>query len=239
MRLTGASTAAAAVTVGASACSPAQLPAAPQTAAAPTAPAELPDAETAWRQLMEGNARFVEGRATHPHQAAEWRQSLVDQQHPFACIVACADSRVGPEVVFDGGLGDLFVIRSAGEVLDDAVVGSVEYAVEHLNVPLVAVVGHAGCGAVKAAVEVVAGKSQVSDSISYLVRGVEAAVRAVPPQSDPQQFLDACVREQAKRSAAQLLERSAILREAAEQKRLAVRAAEYELVTGRVREVSL
>jgi carbonic anhydrase len=238
LRLTGASTAAA---VGVSACSTAQLPATPPIAATPiaAAPGELPDAETAWRQLMDGNARFVEGRATHPHQTAEWRQSLVDQQHPIACVIACADSRVSPEVVFDEGLGDMFVVRSAGEVLDDAVVGSVEYAVEHLHVPLVAVVGHAGCGAVKAAVEVVGGKGQVSDSISYLVRGIEAAVRAVPPQSDPQRFLDACVSEQAKRSAAQLLERSAILREAAEQRRLGVRAAEYELVTGRVREIPL
>ncbi|MEV0705295.1 carbonic anhydrase [Saccharopolyspora sp. NPDC050389] len=130
LRLSGASTVAA---VGMSACAPRQVP------VTSTAPVELAGAETAWRQLLDGNARFVEGRATYPHQTADGRQSLVAERHPFACVIACADSRVGPEAVSGGALGDLFVIRSAGEVLDDAVVGSVEYGVEHLRVPLVAV----------------------------------------------------------------------------------------------------
>ncbi|MEV0056579.1 carbonic anhydrase [Saccharopolyspora shandongensis] len=230
LRLSGASTVAA---VGMSACAPRQVP------VTSTAPVELAGAETAWRQLLDGNARFVEGRATYPHQTADGRQSLVAKRHPFACVIACADSRVGPEAVSGGALGDLFVIRSAGEVLDDAVVGSVEYAVEHLRVLLVVVVGHAGCGEVKAVIDVVAGRGQVADGVSYPMRGIETAVRAVPQKTDPQQFFNARVSEQARRSAAQLIERSTILREATEQRRLAVRVAEYELSTGRLREISL
>ncbi|TDD34455.1 carbonic anhydrase [Saccharopolyspora elongata] len=156
--MSGASTVAG---VGMSACAPRQVP------VTSTAPVELPGAETAWRQLLDGNARFDEGRATHPHQTAEGRQSLVAEQHPFACVIACADSCVGPEVVSDERLGDLFVIRSAGAVLDGDVVGSGEYAVEQLRVPLIVVVRHAGCGAVEAAIDVVAGRDQVTDGVSY------------------------------------------------------------------------
>ena len=102
--------------------------------------------------LLEGNRRFADGKPRHPHEAADWRAHLREGQHPFAVIVGCSDSRVSPELLFDEGLGDLFVIRQAGHVGDEDTVASVEYAVGHLHVPLVVVLGHESCGAVEAAV---------------------------------------------------------------------------------------
>ena len=110
--------------------------------------------DEALKQLVEGNARFVSGHLTHagPEQIAEARSAGTKGQSPFAVIVGCSDSRVGPEIVFDQGLGDLFVVRTAGEVVDAMALGSIEYAVEHLGSALILVLGHEHCGAVAAAV---------------------------------------------------------------------------------------
>ncbi|MGW4110407.1 carbonic anhydrase [Actinosynnema sp. NPDC004786] len=192
------------------------------------------DAEGAWRKLAEGNRRFVTGRQVHPHESLRWRESLVQGQHPFAVVLGCADSRVPPELVFDHGLGDLFTIRSAGEVLDTSVLGSVEYAVEHLAVPLVVVLGHAKCGAVSAAVDVVRGRTQVYGDVSALVRSIEPAVLATPPDADDARFLAAAVNNQAKRVAALAVERSVTLRTAVQHHGVKVIAASYQLDTGEV-----
>jgi carbonic anhydrase len=109
------------------------------------------EAESALSRLMEGNRRFAQSMARHPDQNAGLRMTLSSGQHPFAAVLTCSDSRVAPELVFDQGLGDLFVIRVAGNILDDAVVGSIEYAAVHMRVPLVFVLGHQNCGAVQAA----------------------------------------------------------------------------------------
>ncbi|MFS8102741.1 carbonic anhydrase [Lentzea alba] len=191
-------------------------------------------ADDAWNRLLEGNSRFVEGRQIHPHATGHWREQLVDGQHPFACVLGCADSRVPPEIVFDDGLGDIFTIRAAGEVLDSSVIGSIEYAVEHLHVPLVVVLGHAGCGAVSATIDVVRGKGHVTGDISTLVRTIEPAVRATPPRADERQFLAACVAEQARRTAEILQERSVIIRDAVARNALGLVAASYDLSSGRV-----
>lgn len=105
---------------------------------------------TAWKALKEGNERFVAGRPEHPSQSIEHRASLAAEQRPTAVVFGCADSRVAAEIIFDQGLGDMFVVRTAGHVIDSAVLGSIEYAVSVLNVPLIAVLGHDSCGAVKA-----------------------------------------------------------------------------------------
>lgn len=110
-----------------------------------------PTANATWSRMLAGNRRFAEGKPEHPWQDVETRESLVDEQHPDAAVLACADSRVPPEIVFDQGLGDLFDVRSAGQMLDDAVLASLEYAVEDLHVSLLVVLGHEGCGAVAAA----------------------------------------------------------------------------------------
>jgi carbonic anhydrase len=105
----------------------------------------------AWKALKEGNDRFVAGEPQHPSQSVEHRASLAAAQQPTAVVFGCADSRVAAEIIFDQGLGDMFVVRTAGHVMDSAVLGSVEYAVTVLDVPLIVVLGHDSCGAVKAA----------------------------------------------------------------------------------------
>jgi carbonic anhydrase len=113
------------------------------------------DARTALAKLRAGNRRFAEGKTVHAHQSNEWRRHLVGNQQPIATLLGCSDSRVPPELVFDQGLGDLFVIRVAGNVVAPDVVGSLAYALEHLKTPLVVVLGHQNCGAVTAAVEAI------------------------------------------------------------------------------------
>ena len=104
----------------------------------------------AWKALKEGNERFVAGKPAHPSQSIEFRARLVKGQKPTAVLFGCADSRVAAEIIFDQGLGDMFVVRTAGHVIDGAVLGSIEYAVTVLKVPLIAVLGHDSCGAVQA-----------------------------------------------------------------------------------------
>ncbi|MGA5462977.1 carbonic anhydrase [Mycobacterium sp. NPDC050041] len=106
--------------------------------------------KSAWKALTEGNERFVAGRPQHPSQSIEHRAGLAAGQKPTAVVFGCADSRVAAEIIFDQGLGDMFVVRTAGHVADSAVLGSIEYAVTVLDVPLVVVLGHDSCGAVKA-----------------------------------------------------------------------------------------
>lgn len=105
----------------------------------------------AWQELLEGNQRFVSGAPQHPGQDAARRHEISTNQHPFAVIFGCSDSRVAAEIIFDRGLGDAFVVRTAGHVLDTTVIGSIEYGVDILGASLIVVLGHDYCGAVAAA----------------------------------------------------------------------------------------
>jgi carbonic anhydrase len=183
--------------------------------------------EEALRELAAGNQRWRTYRERHPDESPAVRQSLTSGQHPFAVVLGCIDSRVPPELVFDQGLGDLFTVRAVGEVLDDAVVGSIEYAVEHLHVPLVVILGHSGCGAVKAAIALARGHSEVTGAVDTVARAIEATVRATPPDHDEARFLAACVRNQTTRVAEELTARS----QAAP---TTIVTAVYDLATGRV-----
>ena len=108
---------------------------------------------SAWKALTEGNHRFVSGTPLHPSQGIDRRAELVNGQHPTAVLFGCGDSRVAAEIIFDQGLGDMFVVRTAGHVIDSSVLGSIEYAVEILNVPLIVILGHDSCGAVAATID--------------------------------------------------------------------------------------
>ena len=130
------------------------------------------------KELVQGNARFASGHALHARQDPGRRTELATSQHPFAVILACADSRVGPDLLFDQGLGDLFVVREAGNVVDDHTLGSIEYAVEHLHSPLIVVLGHERCGAVAAARDTVAAKGLAEGHIESLVDAIRPAVEA-------------------------------------------------------------
>jgi carbonic anhydrase len=113
----------------------------------------IPEKETPIEQLISGNQRFIEEKSIHPHQDKKTVLKNQNEQHPFAVVLSCSDSRVSPEVLFDQGLGDLFVIRNAGNLISDIDMGSIEYAVEHLDVKLIVVLGHTECGAIKAYIE--------------------------------------------------------------------------------------
>lgn len=134
-------------------------------------------ATEALQRLREGNHRFVENRATHPRGDGARRDELVSGQKPYCIVLGCADSRVAPELVFDEGLGDLFVVRVAGNFADDAVLGSIEYAVAHLGVNLVVVLGHQSCGAVNAALANVDAEGPVThDHIDALINAIRPSV---------------------------------------------------------------
>ncbi|MFH1610202.1 MAG: carbonic anhydrase, partial [Candidatus Bipolaricaulota bacterium] len=136
------------------------------------------DSGRAIELLKDGNRRHTAGEPLHPRQNPSRRTELVPGQKPWAAVVGCADSRVPPEIVFDQGLGDLFVIRTAGHVVDAAVLASIEYAVEHLNVPLVVVLGHRGCGAVAAALQ--RRPDEAEDCLCAAIRPAIARARLCP-----------------------------------------------------------
>ncbi len=107
----------------------------------------------AWANLRDGNERFVSGVSVHPSQGIADRERLADGQNPMVVLFGCADSRVAAEIIFDQGLGDMFVVRTAGHILDGSVIGSIEYATEVLDVPLIVILGHDSCGAVAATLD--------------------------------------------------------------------------------------
>ncbi|NUP27877.1 MAG: carbonic anhydrase [Nocardia sp.] len=127
---------------------------------------------SAWKSLREGNERFVNGTLLHPSQGAADRAKLVGGQSPSAVLFGCGDSRVAAELIFDQGLGDMFVVRTAGHVIDAAVLGSIEYGVGVLNVPLIVVLGHDSCGAVKATLDALDGGEVPGGFIRSIVEKV-------------------------------------------------------------------
>src|SRR5262249_18415277 len=135
-------------------------------------------AEEPLARLVAGNKRFVAAKLTHPNQGGSRRTALAKGQQPFASIMGCADSRVPPEVVFDQGLRDLFVVRVAGNVADDTAIGSLEYAATVLAVPLILVLGHSHCGAVAAALKAAPG-ADLSPGIKSLVDAIQPAIQPV------------------------------------------------------------
>ena len=201
-------------------------PALAATAGEPT-PAVVPP-DQALQRLLEGNQRYVAGKPTHPDQTTERRLELAKGQAPFAIVLTCSDSRVAPELFFDQGLGDLFVIRNAGNILDDHVIGSMEYAVEHLHASLIVVVGHGKCGAVSAAV---AG-GEIPGHIRSLVEAITPAVEEV--KNLPGDKVDNTVRANAQRMANILTHVEPILKTSAIEGHLKIVAARYDLSTGQV-----
>ena len=131
----------------------------------------------AWAAMLEGNGRFVAGQPNHPNQDVARRTELVSAQSPSAALFGCSDSRLAAEIIFDQGIGDLFVVRNAGQIISDSVIGSLEYAVGVLEVPLIVVLGHDACGAVRAAID-----SQGPDAAllpPHIARMIEKIVPAV------------------------------------------------------------
>ena len=191
-------------------------------------PAAGPAADQALARLMAGNQRYVRHKEQHPHQSLARRKELEAGQHPFAVILGCADSRVSPELLFDQGLGDLFVIRVAGNIVDDAILGSIEYAVEHLGTKLVMVLGHEKCGAVSAAVE----GGIAAGHIKAVVAAIQPSVEACGKESGDR--IQNCVIANAQRAARQVRESEPVLKESVEKHGVKVVAADYALDSGKV-----
>lgn len=206
----------------------------PRARAAPGAgPARDPD--VLLRALAAGNARFATGQATGPRRRPEDFLPLAEGQSPLAVIVGCADSRVPPEVVFDQGVGDLFVVREAGNVVGGAgavVKGSIEYAVAELGVPVIMVLGHSSCGAIKAALKHIDANDPLPGSIGELVKILRPVVAGV--QGKPGDPLDNAIRANVEAGVARLRALRPILAPAVAAKRLRVVGGVYDLRTGRV-----
>lgn len=185
-------------------------------------------ARPAQQILMEGNKRYVEARMSHPNQTAQRRTEIAQGQHPLAAIVSCADARVPPEIVFDQGLGDLFVVRLAGNILDDAALASLEYAVEHLGVQYIMILGHSHCGAVEAAIK----GGTVPGHIGSLVRAIQPAVDKARHQ--PGNLLENAVRANVIMVVQQLKSSKPILEESIKKGGLTVVGALYDLNDGTV-----
>jgi carbonic anhydrase len=190
----------------------------------------------AWQELADGNDRFLADAPMHPRQDAERRALLADVQVPKATFLGCSDSRLAAEIIFDQGLGDLFVVRNAGQVVSAEAVGSLEYAVAVLGVPLVVVLAHDRCGAVRAAVDDAAPDgSPLPPMIARLVSSIRPAVDAVRA-AHPGDEIDAeeVGRAHLERTVAGLLEASELLSAAVADGSVAVVGARYRLTEGRV-----
>ncbi len=199
-----------------------------------------PTPAKAWNEMVRGNERFVNGEPRHPRQDVDRRAELAAAQTPHAALFGCSDSRLAAEIIFDKGLGDLFVIRNAGQIISSSVLGSLEYAVGVLNVPLIVVLGHDACGAVAAAIE-----SQATDAlplpphIARLIQKIVPAVRRVSPHTDAAPFdpqaVDASAvgREHLRDTVTEMLERSEMISDAVAAGTLAIVGANYKLLEGR------
>lgn len=185
----------------------------------------------ALKKLMDGNARFMKDDKEYLNWGEARRQELAKGQHPFATILGCSDSRVPPEHVFDQELGDLFVVRVAGNVADPIELGSVEYAAEHLNVPLVMVMGHRQCGAVKATVAGGKPEGNIAAIVNKIAPAVQKAEKGI---KDKDKLLDAAIEENAKLTAKTLTEKSEILKHLVEEGKVKIVVGVYDLASGKV-----
>ncbi len=187
---------------------------------------------TAWKALKEGNERFVAGRPQHPSQSVEDRARLAAGQTPTAVIFGCGDSRVAAELIFDQGLGDMFVVRTAGHVIDSAVLGSIEYAVGVLNVPLIAVLGHDSCGAVQATLNALDDGEIPGGYIRDIVERVTPSI--LLGRRDGLTRVDEFEARHVIETGSQLMARSALIAERVAAGTLAIVGLTYHLADGKV-----
>lgn len=217
---------------------PQSKPSAPKPAENPApAPtlnaAEIPTPEQAMAWLREGNERFTANQTTNPNTGTDRVSEVAGEQHPFATILSCADSRVPVERVFDRGVGDLFVVRVAGNVSGESETGTIEYGVGHLHTPLLVVMGHTACGAVNAAASGAVLHGAVAKLVSRIQPSVEQA-RAQYPELQPAQITPIAVRLNVMNSIENLLTTSEEVRGLVNKGELSIVGAVYDLNSGRV-----
>lgn len=194
----------------------------------------------AWQEMARGNLRFVNGEPSHPRQDVERRGQLLGSQSPHAALFGCSDSRLAAEIIFDKGLGDLFVVRNAGQIISDSVIGSLEYAVAVLNVPLIVVLGHDECGAVAAAIDstkpdAVPLPPHIHHLIEKIIPAVNRVVAAAPAAISPDAISPDATevgREHLRDTVAELLHSSELISDAIAAGTLAIVGANYRLLEG-------
>jgi carbonic anhydrase len=192
------------------------------------------NADEALARLVAGNARFVRGEARFPTVQKEILADLAKGQHPYATILGCSDSRVPPELVFDAGFGELFIVRVAGNVISAEVMGTLQYAGVHLRTPLFVVLGHEGCGAVQAALAAKQHGMREPERIAVLLRGIEPGLDHIDTTLPPDALMDAAVEANVHWSMRQLRETREVKARMQEGVYKVVGAI-YEFETGRVR----
>jgi carbonic anhydrase len=190
----------------------------------------------AWAELRAGNKRFVTDSREHPNQDADRRNAVAAQQKPFAALFGCADSRLSAEIIFDVGLGDLFVVRNAGQVLAETIIGSLEYSVEVLGIPLILVLGHDECGAIRATINSTEGTLHsegefIHNLVSRIQPTVEAAHLAGKFEIDEITVLHI------QDTINELLTRSSLIAKAVKAGKLGVVGANYRLDLGEIRPI--
>lgn len=189
--------------------------------------------QAAWDALVRGNQRFVGGTPAHPRQDIERREALAEKQRPFAALFGCADSRLSAEIIFDVGLGDLFVVRNAGQVIAETILGSLEFSVEVLGVPLILVLGHDECGAIRATIDATQGtlKSE-GEFIHNLVERIRPTVEAANAagKNDIEDVTELHVQD----TINEMLTRSTLIADAVKAGKLAVVGANYKLSLGEI-----
>jgi len=188
-------------------------------------------------RLFEGNKLFVADAPAKKDVNQARRQELTKGQHPFATIITCSDSRVAPEYIFDQGLGDIFVIRVAGNVIEPTILGSIEYGVEHLHTPLLIILGHESCGAVKATLE---SEGEPEGNIGAILKKIKPAVEAAKKANmkDKAELLDLAVRENVRNSYEEIM-KSPVVSHLVKEGKLKIIAAEYLLKNGKVETLEL
>lgn len=193
-----------------------------------------PSPDTAWAELAKGNKRFLAGKARHPHSGKKRLLETAEKgQHPLAVVLSCSDSRVPPEIFFDQGIGDIFSVRVAGNVSNNDEIASIEYAAEHLHVPLAVVLGHTQCGAVTAVVE----HQRMPESLNRLTVHIQEAVehaQSAHPEAKGDELLSDCIRENVLESMADLIKGSEIARHLIGTGSLKLVGAIYNIRNGRV-----
>ena len=187
----------------------------------------------AWQAMVDGNHRFVSGELAHPRQDIDRREALAEKQTPFAALFGCADSRLSAEIIFDVGLGDFFVVRNAGQVIGETILGSLEYAVEVLGVPIILVLGHDECGAIRATINDVEGNMNASgEFIHKLVDQIRPTVLAANAQGKYE--IDDVTELHVQDTINEMLTSSSLIAEAVKSGKLAVVGANYKLTLGEI-----
>lgn len=196
--------------------------------------AQRPDTpQAAWNALVEGNKHFVSGSPAHPRQDIERREALATKQVPFAALFGCSDSRLSAEIIFDVGLGDLFVVRNAGQVIAETIIGSLEFSVEVLKVPLILVLGHDECGAIRATIDATEGNlNSEGKFIHDLVARIKPTVQAA--NAAGKHAIDDVTELHIQDTINEMLTRSALIASAVKAGKLAVVGANYKLTLGEV-----